>query len=167
MLWAEWQQHYVCSHGTYMQIHACTHPACCAWPSIYPASPHSPYLAHHSIPRDLSLCLGFGRCLGSKNLWDLLEGFRNWIAFPVFVKKWQGSSPGTGNCRTGGLCDLQGHPLTRKGSSHLPWSNPCVLKVHHPAKNMVHAAYKMTTLDKDLKKNKLGDFFQALGSGRK
>lgn len=27
MPWAEWQQHYVCAHGTYMQTHACAHPA--------------------------------------------------------------------------------------------------------------------------------------------
>lgn len=69
-------------------------------------------------------------------------------------------------CRTGGLCDLQSHPLTRKGSPHLPWSNPYVLRAHHPAKNVVHAGCKMTTLDIDFKKGTWG-FFRALVSGKK
>lgn len=53
MPWAEWQQHYVCAHGTYMQTHVCTHPAVCELAVhshrilTVPASPPSPAWAHH------------------------------------------------------------------------------------------------------------------------
>lgn len=117
-------------------------------------------------PRYLSLCLDFGRCLGSKTYVSCWKVLGTGLLFQCLWRNYLGHPLVRETCRTEGLYDLQGHPLTRKSSPHLPWSNPYVLKAHHPAKNMVHAGYKMTTLDKNFKKPTWG-FFQALGSVRK
>lgn len=171
MLWAEWQQHYVCAHGTCMQIHACTHPAVsllCMAKHLDPNQPHLTALIWlTTVFQDTWV---FVWTLGG--VWDQnnYESFRkvlgNGFLFQCLGWNYLDHSLVQETCRTGGLCDLQGHPLTRKGSPHLPWSNPHVLRAHHPAKNKVHTGCKMTTLDKDFKKG-IWEFFRALGSGKK